>query len=300
MARAIRFSTSAHSNTTQRGTFQISTRNSGMGKSATIGFYSMIDPPAGGYTFYQHKANNGPSIILCQDDQELLTVVNAHGHNFTTVSDVLLAAQSGAETFTVVTSNESTSIDNGGWTRFWWYDGTTGLGWPEQETETLGYAYGHANPASHYGFQRLPSGLQKENTELLAIDGSGNIYKWDFNSSSTTSHRVWNSMTLGTEGRWGNQGTWNPTVIAGSFFNTNQDSWQYREEHGVKSFLLDDDTCDCKSTLNAGHAMCGSGWNQTYAQPEGAEWRYGVDTLNDGGCLGPIPTRKLELFFRSR
>lgn len=106
MARAIRFSTAAYPNATQNGAFQISTRNSGMGSSATTGFYSMIEPPAGGYTFYQHKATNGPSIILCQDDQELLTVVNAHGHNFTTVLDVLLAAQSGEETFTVTTGLE--------------------------------------------------------------------------------------------------------------------------------------------------------------------------------------------------
>lgn len=209
-------------------------------------------------------------------------------------------ALSPAQIRTNYAESKARFIDGGGWTRFWWYDGTTGLDWPEQETETLGYEYGQADPFAHYGFQRLPSELEKENTELLAIDGDGNIYKWDFNSTSATSQYVWNSMTLGTEGRWGNQGTWNPTVIAGSFFGTAQDSWQYREEHGVKSFLLDDDTCDCKSTLNAGHAMCGGGWNQTYAQPAGAEYRYGVDTLNDGGCLGPIPTRKLELFFRSR
>jgi hypothetical protein len=25
---------------------------------------------------------------------------------------------------------------------------------------------------------------------------------------------------------------------------------------------------------------------------------FGYDTLNDGGCLGPIPTRRLELFYR--
>lgn len=191
-------------------------------------------------------------------------------------------------------------IDGGGWTRFWWYDGTTGLDWPPQETATLGYEYGQADPLAHYGFQRLPSYLEKDQTELLAIDGDGNIYKWDFANSNATAQYVWNSLQLGTEGRWPNGGAFNPTVIEGAFFGTQQDSWQYREEHGVKSFLLDDDTCDCKSTLNAGHAMCGGGWNQTYAQPAGAEYRYGVDTLNDGGCLGPIPTRKLELFFRTK
>lgn len=191
-------------------------------------------------------------------------------------------------------------IDGGGWTRFWWYDGTTGLDWPAQEKATLGYEYGDADPQAHYGFQRLPSYLEKDQTELLAIDGDGNIYKWDFANSSATAQYVWNSLQSGEEGRWANSGAFNPTIIEGSFFGTTQDSWQYREEHGVKSFLLDDDTCDCKSTLNAGHAMCGGGWNQTYAQPDDAEWRYGVDTLNDGGCLGPIPTRKLELFFRTK
>lgn len=106
MARTIRFSSTPHPNATQNGAFQIATRNSGMGRSSTSGFYSMIEPPTGGYTFYQNKATNGPSIILCHSDQELLTVVNAHGHNFTTISDVLLAAQSGAETFTVTTGLE--------------------------------------------------------------------------------------------------------------------------------------------------------------------------------------------------
>jgi len=185
--------------------------------------------------------------------------------------------------------------DGGRWIRFWWY---TGVGWPGHETEALGHPFGTFDSSSHYGFQRLPEGLEKEQVELLAKDGDGNIYKWDFGSSSATAERVWNSFTTGAQGSWNNGGAWNPTVIEGSFFNTNQDAWQYRDSEGVVSFLLDDDTCDCKSTLNAGHAMCGAGWNQTYAQPDGAYQRYGVDTLNDGGCLGPVPERTLELYYR--
>lgn len=188
------------------------------------------------------------------------------------------------------------STDGGRWIRFWWY---TGVGWPGHETEALGHPFGTFDSNSHYGFQRLPEGLNKDDVELLAKDGSGNIYKWDFADGSETAQRVWDSMTQGTQGTWANRGAWNPTVIAGSFFNTDQDTWQYRVSEGVASFLLDDDTCDCKSTLNAGHAMCGgSSWNQTYAQPDGAYLRYGVDTLNDGGCLGPTPERSLELFYR--
>lgn len=188
------------------------------------------------------------------------------------------------------------TTDGGGWTRFWWY---TGVGWPGHETEALGHPFGTFDSSSHYGFQRLPEGLAKEQVELLAKDGIGNIYKWDFASPSATAQQVWDSFTQGTQGRWNNNGdAWDPQVIAGSFFNTPQDSWQYRDSEGVVSFLLDDDTCDCKSTLNAGHAMCGSGWNQTYAQPDGAYLRYGVDILNDDGCRGPVPENTLELFYR--
>ena len=189
------------------------------------------------------------------------------------------------------------TTDGGRWIRWWWY---TGVGWPGHETEALGHPFGTFDSSSHYGFQRLPEGLDKEQVELLAKDGDGNIYKWDFASPSATAQQVWDSFTLGTQGVWNNAGdAWNPEVIAGSFFNTDQDAWQYRDSEGVVSFMLDDDTCDCKSTLNAGHAMCGgSGWNQTYAQPDGAYLRYGVDTLNDGGCRGPLPERTLELFYR--
>jgi hypothetical protein len=188
------------------------------------------------------------------------------------------------------------TTDGGGWIRWWWY---TGVGWPGHETEALGHPFGTFDSSSHYGFQRLPEGLEKEQVELLAKDGDGNIYKWDFARSSATAQRVWDSFTTGAQGKWHNSGdAWNPEVIAGSFFNTDQDAWQYRESEGVVSFMLDDDTCDCKSTLNAGHAMCGATWNPIYAQPDGAYLRYGVDTLNDGGCRGPVPERTLELYYR--
>ena len=188
------------------------------------------------------------------------------------------------------------ATDGGGWIRWWWY---TGVGWPGHETEALGHPFGTFDSSSHYGFQRLPEGLNKDSVELLAKDGDGNIYKWDFADTSGTAQRVWDSFTQGTQGVWANNGAFMPTVIAGGFHGGVQDTWQYRVSEGVASFLLDDDSCDCISTLNAGHAMCGgSGWSQTYAQPDGAYLRYGVDTLNDGGCLGPIPTRRLELFYR--
>jgi hypothetical protein len=189
------------------------------------------------------------------------------------------------------------TTDGGGWTKFWWYNGK---GWPGT-THALANSFGTDNQGGDYGFQKLPQYLTKSNTELLAKDGAGNIYKWDFANASTTAQRVWDSLFSGTEGAWANEGNFNPTILAGSSYSGDQDSWQYRTSEGVKSFLLDDDTCDCNSTINAGHAMCGgSGWDQTYAQPYNAYLRYGVDVLAGGGCNGPLPMNSLELYFREK
>ena len=68
----------------------------------------------------------------------------------------------------------------------------------------------------------------------------------------------------------------------------------YRMEHGVLSFMLDDDACDCRSTLNAGHGMCFDGFHRNY----GTEDMYGVGLLNENGCVGPSDTNSLFLYYR--
>jgi hypothetical protein len=63
--------------------------------------------------------------------------------------------------------------------------------------------------------------------------------------------------------------------------------------------MLDDDTCDCHSTLSAGHGMCGSGYASSYGQ---GYTPIGVDELSDDECKAdsaPKSTRKLVLFYRS-
>ena len=72
-----------------------------------------------------------------------------------------------------------------------------------------------------------------------------------------------------------------------------QDSFMYRMEHGIASLLLDDDNCDCQTTLNLGHGMCGAGYSTSYG-PE----KLGVDLLYDPGCQTPSPDNGLTLYFR--
>jgi hypothetical protein len=48
------------------------------------------------------------------------------------------------------------------------------------------------------------------------------------------------------------------------FLFQDQDSFMYRDQQGVKSFLLDDDNCDCLSTLSMGHGLCGTTFSTSY------------------------------------
>ena len=72
--------------------------------------------------------------------------------------------------------------------------------------------------------------------------------------------------------------------------------WQmYRDQGGIRSFLLDDDGCDCVSSLSMGHGMCGSGCSNSYGD---CSKPGGVDTLNDGSCNMPDTDHGLVLYYR--
>ena len=75
-----------------------------------------------------------------------------------------------------------------------------------------------------------------------------------------------------------------------------QRAFMYRSEHGVVSFMLDDDTCECWSTLSAGHSMCLDGFQSSW----GTENMYGVGLLNENGCDGPSDTNSLFMYYRGR
>lgn len=185
--------------------------------------------------------------------------------------------------------------DGGGWTRWWWYQGSSSF---PNETDVLGHNFGTFDASNSYGFQILPSYLTKNETELLAKDGAGTIYKWSFSSTTGTANAVWNSFKNRTQylhNQVIHSGAWNPTVISGSFTASTQDSWMYREQGGVKGFIMDDDNCDCQTTLNAGPNMCGASWSNQYGD---GIFGYGVDFLNDPSCSTPEVNRSLYLFFR--
>ena len=143
-------------------------------------------------------------------------------------------------------------------------------------------------------FQRLPAWAYEDKTELLATDSAGNVYKWKFTSGNPTSHAAWQAFHSHIETRAGSvkdNSPWNPIVLKGNSIKVNQDSFMYRSQGSAKSFLLDDDNCDCLSTLNIGGSMCAAG--------TGRGKDYGVDSLYDPSCGVPNSSNGLHLYFRT-
>lgn len=145
-----------------------------------------------------------------------------------------------------------------------------------------------------YCFQRLPAWAYKEKTTILATDSVGNVYKWTFNSNNPTAHAVWQAFHGHIETAAGivkDKTPWNPVIVKGKWIGVNQDSFMYRTQGSTKSLLLDDDNCDCLSTLNIGGSLCGTG--------SAKEISYGVDILYDPTCGVPKPSNGLRLYYQT-
>ena len=180
---------------------------------------------------------------------------------------------------------------------FWWYDvGTT---WPSNEKDVLAYDFGHCEPRDPYCFSRLPADAKADLTEMLAVDSEGTAYKWNFSSNASAASAAWRAFHDHKEVNQGESVgilAWNPEVLNGSEPKDDQRAFMYREQNGVKSVLLDDDNCDCHSTLSLGHGMCGSNHDTSYSDVNS----FGVDALYDPGCHGPRSGIGLTLYVRRK
>ena len=138
----------------------------------------------------------------------------------------------------------------------------------------------------------------KQSSVSNRFSPKGNAYKWKFDAGNPTSNAVWRAFHDHAEtpaGAVKNNKVWNPEVMAGSISPKarDQDSFMYREQFGVKSVILDDDNCDCLSTLSMGSGMCLQGQETRY----GPARVFGVDNLDDPGCETPEPSKSLSLYF---
>lgn len=77
MPNPVKYSTTTPSGSLRKGNMAIGVNpNVAFGPTSTTGFYAGITPPSGGYTIYQNKLSQGPSIYVVNNDAQLITRTN--------------------------------------------------------------------------------------------------------------------------------------------------------------------------------------------------------------------------------
>lgn len=90
MQNVFKSGTTSTNGSIYKGNFTIGVEPAfGYGPTATTGFWNGITPATNGYTIYQHKSANGPSIFTAANDSTLISTLQLMGSTGSTVSNVL-------------------------------------------------------------------------------------------------------------------------------------------------------------------------------------------------------------------
>ena len=95
MSNPIKYSTGTETEALKIGNYWVGTGDVGKGPTTTTDYWASISPPSNGFTLYGHKPNisssvGGPSIYVCSDFSELLSLTNTiNGTDFTQLTDCL-------------------------------------------------------------------------------------------------------------------------------------------------------------------------------------------------------------------
>jgi len=90
MSNIIKHSTNSDSNSLKLGNFYINTGYVGPNGMSYEGYYPCVTPPNGGYCIYESKPENGPSIMVVNNDEELINLTKGiSGLELTTIGECL-------------------------------------------------------------------------------------------------------------------------------------------------------------------------------------------------------------------
>lgn len=212
------------------------------------------------YTVTSDPAGAGPASFSVDAPATQLVyegLTNGQEYTFTvtaTNNQGVSAASVATEPVTPDDGYGTHTSDGGGWQRFWWFNPGSNVD-KGVYNDVLQHPFGTCRKTDPFCFQRLPAELIEQDTELLAVDSAGTIYKWNFQPWVDTAHRAWLAFHdhEETPHPFYNKQAWNPRVISGSFSgHATQDAFQYRMSNGFKSLALDDDNCDVRWKVERG------------------------------------------------
>jgi hypothetical protein len=90
MPNTFKYNLLPQSNTISANKFRIGVGDVEKGPTENTGFWNGITPPSGGYTLYEDKATQGPSIRVFGNDTSLINEVNKRsGNSYTAIYDAL-------------------------------------------------------------------------------------------------------------------------------------------------------------------------------------------------------------------
>lgn len=228
MAHSIKYnSSSSETLCEKKGNWWITSSDVIKGPTSSTGFWSGITPPAGGYTIYENKAANGPSIRTAASDSELITVTaQISGTVYATAADCLNYYN--GQTDKIVINRESDAIVRSNLILH--YDAGQVASYPKNGTSisdmstssytgtlTNGPTYSSADGGS-ISFDGVDDHVTCGTTIVSSVTGSMTAEAW-FKLTATSSDWV---RVIGTGGNGGNNRTF------GLWYNTNSNYilWQ--------------------------------------------------------------------------
>jgi len=111
MPKVVKYSTTTPSGSLRKGNMAIGPGNYDYGTS----FYSVIEPPAGGYTIYQNKASQGPSIRVVNNDSDLIKITKEiSGTTYADASQCLNYFATQTDKIIIASSDDINSIVTNG------------------------------------------------------------------------------------------------------------------------------------------------------------------------------------------
>ena len=278
MPNTIKYSTTGDTLSLRKGNWYIGVGDTGKGPTSDSGHWNGITPTAGGYTIYENKASNGPSIRVPADDSTLINYANNFygGSNISSVYSAITYLNSNTTTMVVnkdyegvLTNGLVFSVDAGFTPSFY----TSGSTWKDISlsgaTATLFNSPSFS--ATSGGFLRF----SKASSQYATSTNIGSISNWTaevwvrFNSSTT------NQVAM---------------VIGNQFNGTNAINFTIGTNGAPGSWNIQAGFFDGAWRNTTGFAPALNTWYQIVGTYDGATIRQYVNGNASGGTLNYVGT----------